>query len=162
MELMRRGYRTVERRQIESVLKEHKFQHSGMTRDEGAAAAGRMLNVSAVVVVDVPRFGNTLEITAKMIDVETAEQLWIATGTGRTDKWLWTLGGALAGAGAGYALGGDSTGRRVGVVLGGLVGGVAGHRFSPSEKRMMQDFTKKIMTTLPMRGMVASPPAASP
>ena len=40
MELMRRGYQPIERAQVKSLLREHEFQTSDLTREEGAATVG--------------------------------------------------------------------------------------------------------------------------
>jgi len=151
MELLKKGYSVVERSKVEELLKEHKFQASGLTRQDGAAEAGRMLNASTAILISVPRFGYKTEITAKMIDVESAEVVWIGTGRTTTGMWVVTLGGALAGAGAGYALGGDTTGKITGAVLGGLVGGALGHELSPGQAKMARKLIARMALELPSR-----------
>ena len=69
MELLKKGFEPVERAQVQTLLTEQKFQTSGLTSQEGAAKAGRILNVPAVLVVNIPNFGEQISMTAKMIDV---------------------------------------------------------------------------------------------
>jgi len=64
------GYSPVERSRINTVIEEQDFSRSQITTAEGAARAGRILNVDTVVLVNVPEFGDNMSMTAQMIDVE--------------------------------------------------------------------------------------------
>ncbi|MBM3299011.1 MAG: hypothetical protein FJY85_03555, partial [Deltaproteobacteria bacterium] len=112
MELLRRGYTPVERTQIQSILKEQQFQTLDVTSATDAVKAGRVLNVSAVVVINVD-YGEQMSMTAKMINVEKGTMLWIGSGSGRTGKGLLTIAGAVLGAGTGVAVSGDGTESKV-------------------------------------------------
>ncbi len=152
MELMKRGYAVIERSKVQSVLKEQEFQASEITTDEGAARAGKVHNVPAVMLINVPKYKSKMEMSAKLIDVEDATILWIGTGTGNTGKGLATFVGAAAGAAAGAVLaGGDSDDRVVGGVIGGVVGGVAGNALSPDQKKVFKKVVKKVCDSLPPR-----------
>jgi hypothetical protein len=151
MELMKHGYGIVEREQVQTILKEQEFQASDLTSPSQAARAGQILNVPAVVTLSVPEYGNKISMTAKMIDVETAEIIWIGEGSARTGRTIATIGGALVGAGAGYAAGGDSTGKAVGAAVGGAAGGAAGYLFSPSEEKQARKALNKMSESLPNR-----------
>ena len=52
-ELLTRGYKVIERSQVQSLLAEQDFQASDITTDQGAAKAGRVLNVPAVMVINI-------------------------------------------------------------------------------------------------------------
>jgi len=149
IELIQKGYVVVERQQVLAVLKEQKFQTSGVTSNEDAARAGRILNVPAVVVVNIPEYGEHLSMTAKMIDTEDASILWIGSGRGSTGRTAATVGGAVAGAAAGVLLGGDRTGSVVGGAAGGVAGGLAGDALSPRESRVAQNVIRKMCRSLP-------------
>jgi hypothetical protein len=152
MELLKKGFEPVERAQVQTLLKEQKFQTSGLTSQEGAAKAGRILNVPAVLVVNIPNFGEQMSMTAKMIDVETAGILWMGSGSGKTQKTLSTIFGAAAGAGAGAAAGAAVGGKDstvIGGVAGGVLGGVAAHELSPQKAEKAQQVIKKICKGLP-------------
>jgi len=153
LELMKKGYRLIERREVKALLKEQEFQASDLTTDVGAARAGQILNVPAVMLIDIPKYkGEKIEMSAKLIDVEDATILWIGTGSGSTGKTLSTLVGAGLGAAAGAVIaGGDSSDRVVGGVIGGVVGGVAGNVLSPEQKEQMQKVAAKVIKNLPSR-----------
>jgi len=82
-ELLKKGYSPVEWARVRELLKERKFQDSDLARPEGPAQAGQILNISTVLTVSVPNFSEEMNITAKMIEVETGSVLWMATGIGR-------------------------------------------------------------------------------
>lgn len=152
MELMKRGYTVVERKDVQALLKEQEFQASDMTTNDDAARAGRILNVPAVLVINIPKYKEKMEMTAKLIDVEDASILWIGSGTGSTGKGLATFVGAAAGAAAGAVLaGGDTSDRVIGGVAGGVVGGVAGNVLSPEQSTQVKKVIAKVCETLPSR-----------
>ena len=151
MEFMKKGYGVIERQRIQALLDEQRFQRSDLTTQQGAARAGKILNVPVVVVAAVYVYGQKISMTAKMIDVETANVVWIASGDGNTGRTLATIGGAVAGAGVGVAVGGDRTGRTVGGVAGAAVGGAAGYLLTPDVDKVLRKVIKKIGATLPNR-----------
>ena len=152
MELLKKGYTPVERAQVQTLLKEQKFQVSDITSAEGAARAGRILNVPAVLLVNIPTYREEMNMTAKMIDVEDAGILWIGSGSGRTGKTLSTILGAAAGAAAGATVAGDKRDDKVlGGVIGGVLGGVAGRALSPQQAEQVQKIIKKVCADLPPR-----------
>ena len=156
MELVKRGYTVVERQQAQSLLKEQKFQTSGVTPEEDAVKAGRMLNVPAVFIANVAVGQEDFSVTAKMIDVEDASILWIGTGFGSTRQTLTTIGGAALGAAAGLALGGDRTGRTLGGLAGGVGGGIAGYAIAPGMGKQVQKVVVKLADSLPSKVAAAS------
>lgn len=152
MELIKRGYAVIERSQIQAVLKEQEFQASDITTNEGAARAGAVLNVPAVMLIDIPKYKEKMEMSAKLIDVEDGTILWIGTGSGSTGKTLSTIVGAGVGAAAGAVIaGGDSSDRVLGGVLGGVAGGVAGNALSPDQEKQVKKIVKKVCDSLPPR-----------
>ena len=152
MELIKRGYAVVERSQVQAVLKEQEFQASDITTNEGAAQAGKVLNVPAVMLINIPKYKERMEMTAKLIDVEDGTILWIGSGTGSTGKTLATIVGAAAGAAAGAVIaGGDSSDRVIGGVAGGVLGGVAGNALSPNQAKQVKKIISKVCETLPSR-----------
>jgi len=154
MELLKKGFAPVERAQVQALLKEQQFQTSGLTSPEGAARAGKILNVPAILVVNIPNFGEEISMTAKMINVEDGGILWMGSGSGKTGKTLSTIFGAAAGAGAGAAAGAAAGGKDstvIGGVAGGVFGGVAGHELSPQKAEKAQEIIKKICDRLPSR-----------
>jgi hypothetical protein len=150
MELLKKGYTPIERQQVQAILAEQKFQASDLTSDEGAAQAGRILNVPGVMVVNIPEWGENISMTAKIINVEDGSIVWIGSGKGGSQRGLGTLLGAAIGAGAGAAAGGSDH-RGTGAVIGGVVGGAAGYMLSPEESQAAQKIVKKVTASLPPR-----------
>ncbi len=148
-ELMRKGYGVVEREEIDAILEEQKFQRSDITTSSGAARAGRVLNIPVAVMTDIQVQRDRVDMTMKMVDVETAEVVWIGETTGHSGRTLATFGGALVGATAGVVAGGDETGRIAGGVIGGALGGAAGHTLTPSETDLVRKMIEKIGTVMP-------------
>jgi len=155
MELLKKGYTPVERAQVQALLKEQKFQATDATSAEGAARAGRILNVPAVLLVNIPTYKEEMNMTVKMIDVEDGGILWMGSGSGRTGKTLSTILGAAAGAAGGAVIAGDDKDDKVlGGVIGGVLGGVAGRALSPQQAVQIQKIIKKICAELPPRTAV--------
>ena len=150
MELLKKGYSPIERAQVHVLLKEQEFQASGVTSTEDAARAGRILNVPVVLIINVPEYGEDVEMTAKMLDVEDGSILWMSSGKGKGGKFLGTLFGATAGAIAGYAVTGDDD-KVIGTVAGGVLGGAAGNMLSGDERDKMLEITRKVCETMPPR-----------
>lgn len=152
MELLKKGYTAVERARVQTLLQEQDFQASDITSDQGAAKVGQILNVPAVLLVNIPTFEEDISMTAKMINVEDGSILWAGSGFGRTGKTLATIFGAAAGAAAGAtAAGGDTSDRVVGGVAGGVLGGVAGQALSPQQAEQAQKIIKQVCESLPYR-----------
>lgn len=152
MELLAKGYTPVERAQVQALLKEQEFQASDITSSEGAAKAGNILNVPAVMLINIPTYKEEMNMTAKMLSVEDGGVLWVGTGSGSTGKTLSTILGAAAGAAAGVAVaGGDSSDRIAGGVIGGVLGGVAGNALSPQQAEQVRKIIKKVCASLPSR-----------
>ena len=154
MELLKKGFAPVERTQVQTLLKEQQFQTSGLTSPEGAAKAGRILNIPAAMIVNIPNFGEEISMTAKIVDVENAGILWMGSGSGKTGTLLSTILGTVAGAGAGAAAGevvGGKDSTAIGTVAGGVLGGAAGYELSPQKAEKAREIIKKICKTLPTR-----------
>ena len=68
--LIQRGMIVVEREKLEQVLEEQKISFTGMIDLATATQIGKMLGVEAVVVGTVADMGNSLDIRARLVDVE--------------------------------------------------------------------------------------------
>lgn len=157
-QLVMKGYGVIEREQLSTLLDEMEFQASDVTSNQDAARMGRILNVPAVVMITVDRYDDEkIEMTAKMVEVETGMILWIGNGSGTTGRTASTIFGAAAGAVAGAVLGGgDSSDRTVGAAIGGLAGGAAGYALSPEQREQVRKVVAKVCESLPPR-MAAQP-----
>ncbi len=148
MELLDKGYAPIARAGVQKILKEQKFQASKDTPEEDAARAGEILNVPAVLLINVSQSENEIDMTAKMMDVETGEILWISNGNGRADAFWPALFGAGAGAAAGSAVAGKHN-KGEGAVVGAIIGGMAGYELAPKTARRIRNITRKMCRTLP-------------
>ena len=66
------GYRVVERKKIEKIFEEQKFQMSGCV-EECLIEIGMMLGAKQIVIGDVGKFGSTYTINARLVDATTGE-----------------------------------------------------------------------------------------
>jgi hypothetical protein len=151
MELLKKGYTPVERAQIQSLLKEQQFEVSGVTSDVDVVKAGRILNVPTVMIINIPDFGETMSMTAKMLDTQDGSILWLGSGTGGTHKMAGTILGAITGVAAGAVVGHQSGEAVAGGALGGVVGGVAGNLLSPQQATAAHKLVEKIGKDMPPR-----------
>ena len=107
---------------------------------------------TTVLVINVPKFNEEINMTAKMINVEDGSILWLGSGEGSTNKTLATIFGAAAGAGAGVMVAGDDSDNKVvGGVIGGVLGGVAGRALSPQQSKKVKQIVNKMCKELPYR-----------
>ena len=81
-------YTIVERANIDKILKEQKFQHSGCTDSECAVEIGQLLNADITVIGTASKFGKTYTLDCRIINVENGEALQSAsyTHTGEIDE----------------------------------------------------------------------------
>ncbi len=68
-------YQVVERNNMDKILKEQKFQHSGCTDSECAVEIGQLLNTDFIVIGSVSAFGSMYSIDARLIDVAQGKGL---------------------------------------------------------------------------------------
>jgi hypothetical protein len=153
MELLKKGFAPVERAQVWAILEEQKFQTSGETSSQDAARAGRILNVPAVILVNIPVYDESISMTAKMVNVEDGSIMWAGSGSGSTGRMLSTIFGSAAGAAAGAAIGGEGH-RTGGAIAGGVLGGATGFGLSPQQAEQFQKIIKKVCANLPERKMM--------
>ncbi len=158
MKLMEKGYTLVDRRNVKTLMKEQEFQASDLASKEGAARAGRFLNVPAVMMISIPEYhGGKMKVTAQMTNVEDGSILWMGQGEGDTGKALSTFVGAAAGIAAGAAIGSVASGGHsttsavLGGVGGGVLGGVAGNALAPQEEEVLNKVIVKMIEKLPSR-----------
>jgi curli biogenesis system outer membrane secretion channel CsgG len=119
-------YRLIDRNSIDKVLKEQNFSNSDRVDSSTAAKIGQILGVSAIITGSITQFGRddkhiglggggyglgkyglggigkndskaVVKVTAKLIDINTAEELAIVTGTGESKRGGFKLGGGGGG-----------------------------------------------------------------
>ena len=124
-------YRVIDRNAMEKILKEQNFSNSDRVDPNSAAKIGRILGVNAIITGTITQFGRddkhigvsgggyggafghaigglhkneakaVVNITAKMIDINTAEILAVATGSGESKRGGLGIGGGGGGWGGG-------------------------------------------------------------
>jgi uncharacterized protein YcfJ len=151
-QLLGKGYSPVERSQVKAVMEEQKFAQSDVTRASGAAQMGKILNVDTAVILNVPKYGQVMEMSAKMVDVESARIIWSANGSAETGKGLNEKAGAVLGA-VGGAVAGHQADHGAGAVVGGAAGAaggsVAGEALTPQRQEQASKLVKKLSESLP-------------
>ena len=141
MEFLKKGYAPAR-----ALLDEQEFQASELTTETGAAEAGKILNVPAVLIISIPHFGDEIAMTAKLVDIQDDSILWLGSGSGKTRGFLGF--GSLWDAGAAVS---SEENELFGGVAGGMLGGVAGSALSPQETKQAQRIIKRMCRTLPSR-----------
>ena len=63
----------VERKQIESVIKEQQFQMSDLTDEKTSVRVGKLLNANTVLTCSIGKLGTSMILTARLLDVETGK-----------------------------------------------------------------------------------------
>ncbi len=119
-------YRVIDRNAMDKVLKEQNFSNSDRADATTAAKIGRILGVSAIITGTITQFGRddkhvgvggggyglgryglggvgkseakaVVNVTAKIIDINTAEILAVATGSGESKRGGFKMGGGGGG-----------------------------------------------------------------
>jgi TolB-like protein len=68
-----RKFRVVDRDSIETILKEHHFQYSGVVNDETAVSIGKFIGASIIITGVIRQRDGQIDFSLKILDVETAE-----------------------------------------------------------------------------------------
>ena len=119
-------YRVIDRNSMDKILKEQNFSNSDRVDATTAAKIGRILGVSAIITGSITQFGRddkhiglggggyglgkyglggigksdskaVVNVTAKLIDINTAEILAVCTGSGESKRGGFKLGGGGGG-----------------------------------------------------------------
>jgi curli biogenesis system outer membrane secretion channel CsgG len=119
-------YRVIDRNSMDKILKEQNFSNSDRADASTAAKIGRILGVDAIITGSITQFGRddkhigaggggyglgkfglggvgksdskaVVNVTAKVIDINTAEILAVATGSGQSKRSGFTTGGGGGG-----------------------------------------------------------------
>ncbi len=68
-----RRFSIIEREQIEKILKERQFAQTGDVDAETARRLGKVLGVSYLLIGSMSKLGETFEVDARLVDVDTGE-----------------------------------------------------------------------------------------
>ena len=144
MELLKKGYAPKEWTSVAAAREDEQIEASKLDTDEGVSQVGGIINVPAVLIVNVPHFGDEITITAKLVDVADGSVLWIGSGTSKA--------GGFLGLGGGWGSGGAAAENDLfGGVPGGMMGGTSSYALSPKETDKVQRLIRRMCKTLPSR-----------
>ena len=76
--MVKAGYRLVDRQQIERIRSEQQFQISGEVDDNSAVSIGKMAGANTVIIISVNYVEKSGRLTLKALDVQTAEIITMA------------------------------------------------------------------------------------
>jgi len=71
-------FKIVDRKTLDTIRTEQKFQLSGEVSDQSAVSIGNMLGANIVITGNVSGMGNTQRLTLKALDVKTAQIITMA------------------------------------------------------------------------------------
>lgn len=151
MELLDNGYAPIGRAQVRALLKEQELESTDLTSVEAAMEVGLILKVPVVMVIEIPRFGEDLTMTAKLIDAEDGSTIWIGKGSGKTGR---SAPGAFLGVITGQGHVSSQEDDLLSGPLADLFGGETDQALSPAEEQKIQRTARNICSTLPVRTTV--------
>ena len=175
-------YSIIERKALDKILAEQNFSNSDRANPASAAKLGKLLGVDAIVVGSITEFGNETKKTgvggggggfggfglggikhsnskavvtldARMVDIDTAEILGVASGHGESSRSSTSLlggGGHWGGWGGGAVDFGSSDFQQT--IIGEAVKGAV----EQMSKGLVDDNTKLQVRTIKVEGLVAA------
>ena len=143
MELLKKGYAPKEWSNVAAALKDEEIQASDLDTEEGLAQAGEIINVPAILIVNIPHFGDEIFINAKMVDVADGSVLWIGSGT--------TSMRGMLDFGSGWSSRRSQESELFGGVTGGVMGNLPAQGLSPQEADKVHRLIRRMCRTLPSR-----------
>ena len=76
--VMTKQFKIVDRKTLDSIREEQKFQLSGDVSDQSAVSIGNMLGANIVITGNINGIGNNQRLTLKALDVKTAQIITMA------------------------------------------------------------------------------------
>ena len=173
-------YSVIERKDLDRILKEQNFSNSDRADKDSAAKIGKLLGADAIIVGAVTQFGSETKNTqvnegaggalasmfgvakkktkaevvvdARLVDIDTAEIVGVATGTGESSRESTILVNSTAtarGAGAGSADFSNSDFQQT------LLGEATSAAVTQLSKELIADNVKLVTHTTNVEGLVA-------
>lgn len=147
MELLEQGYAPVGRAQVRASLKDQEVDFTELNTTERTVEVGKLLDVPAVLAIDIPHFTEEISISAKMINVADGSILWLSSGSGRGKRTLSNMFGLSGSSSSNAAIGQDPMFTEV--ISGGL--DITKQPLTTEEARRAQSVIKKMCRTLPQK-----------
>jgi len=148
MELLEHGYAPVGRAQVRASLKDQEIDFANLNTTERAVEVGKLLDVPAVLAIDIPHFGEQISITGKMINVTDGSILWLSSGRGKGKRTLSNMFGLAESPSPGPGVGQDPMFTEV---IGGALGDISKQPLSPEEAQRAQSVIRRMCNSLPAK-----------
>ena len=175
-------YSVIERKAMDKILAEQNFSNSDRANPNSAAKLGKILGVDAIVVGSVTQFGNEnknqnvggaggalgrfgvggvghkeskaiVTLDARIVDIDTAEILGVATGHGESSRSSTSLtggGGGWGGWGAGHVDFGSSDFRNT------IIGEAVNNATKQMSDGLIADYPKLNARVIKVEGLIAA------
>ncbi len=159
MEFIDKGYAPIGRTQVKAFLSDEESESSDLTTAGKATTAGEILDVSAVLVVNVPHFDEEIAITAQLINVQDGSTLWMGRGSEKAGQ---SMPEAFIG-----TLTGKSSDSRAEAYLNQQVAMMSGEKqtekaLTTLEAEKIRKVVTRICSSLPARNLTNSVDAITP
>lgn len=143
IELLEKGYAPVGRTQVKAQLQEQEADWESLSTTETAVQVGLILDVPAVLAINIPHFAEKISVTAQMINVEDGSTLWLASGSGQGRRSLSNV--------FGFSGKSKSDDQLMGDIMPGPspLGGPPNIPLSPDEAEKAQAIIKRMCRSLP-------------
>ena len=75
-----KGFEVVDRTHLKSIIAEHKLSSTGIIDPQTARKLGKIAGVGALITGTITPFGDTIRLSVKVLDTETAKVIGASTG----------------------------------------------------------------------------------
>jgi curli biogenesis system outer membrane secretion channel CsgG len=176
------SYSVIERKALDKILKEQNFSNSDRADPNSAAKIGKLLGVDAIIVGSITQFGNETKntniggggggfggfglggvghkkskaivaVTARLVDIDTAEILGVAEGKGESARESTSL---LGGGGNWHGFGGGAADFGSSDFQSTIIGEAVKAAVDSMSKEVIADKDKLVARTIVVEGLVAA------
>src|SRR5580700_5901696 len=176
------SYSVIERKALDKILKEQNFSNSDRADPNSAAKIGKLLGVDAIIVGSITQFGNETKntniggggggfggfgiggvghkkskaivaVTARLVDIDTAEILGVAEGKGESSRESTSL---LGGGGNWHGFGGGAADFGSSDFQSTIIGEAVKAAVDSLSQEVVADNTKLVARTIVVEGLVAA------
>jgi curli biogenesis system outer membrane secretion channel CsgG len=176
------SYSVIERKALDKILKEQNFSNSDRADPNSAAKIGKLLGVDAIIVGSITQFGNETKntgvgggggglggfgiggfshkkskaivaVTARMVDIDTAEILGVAEGKGESSRESTSL---LGGGGNWHGFGGGAADFGSSDFQSTIIGEAVKASVDSRSKEVVDNKDRLVARTIVVEGLVAA------
>jgi curli biogenesis system outer membrane secretion channel CsgG len=176
------SYSVIERKALDKILKEQNFSNSDRADPNSAAKIGKLLGVDAIIVGSITQFGNETKntniggggggfggfglggvghkkskaivaVTARLVDIDTAEILGVAEGKGESARESTSL---LGGGGNWHGFGGGAADFGSSDFQSTIIGEAVKAAVDSMSQEVIADRDKLVARTIVVEGLVAA------